>query len=57
MDEVNVLIHPQLVGSTSPSSIFPAFDLKAPIDRIQLVLVKAEVLKNDIVWLKYRVFK
>lgn len=57
VDEVNVMIHPQLVGSTSPSSIFPASDLNAPIDRIQLVLVKAEVLKNGIVWLQYRVFK
>lgn len=57
VDEVNVMIHPQLVGSTSSSSIFPASDLNAPIDRIQLVLVKAEVLKNGIVWLQYRVFK
>ncbi len=55
VDEVHVLIHPQLVGGTSPSSIYQAPDLESSNSIIQLILVKTEKLKDDIVWSQYKV--
>jgi 2,5-diamino-6-(ribosylamino)-4(3H)-pyrimidinone 5'-phosphate reductase len=58
VDEVNVLIHPELVGGKSSSSIFPASELNpSGGSKVQLVLVHVENLKTNFVWLQYRVFK
>jgi 2,5-diamino-6-(ribosylamino)-4(3H)-pyrimidinone 5'-phosphate reductase len=58
VDEVNVLIHPELVGGKSSSSIFPASELNpSGGSTVQLVLVHVENLKANFVWLQYRVFK
>jgi 2,5-diamino-6-(ribosylamino)-4(3H)-pyrimidinone 5'-phosphate reductase len=58
VDEVNVLIHPELLGGKSSSSIFPASELNpSGGSTVQLVLVKVENPKTNFVWLQYRVFK
>lgn len=57
VDEVHVFIHPELVGGTSPSSIYKAPDLESDEDTIPVFLTGLEKLKNDIVLLKYRIFK
>ena len=57
VDEVHVLIHPELVGGTSPSSIYRAPDLELEEDTIPVFLMDIEKLKNDIVLLRYRIFK
>ena len=58
VDEVNVLIHPELLGGKSSSSIFPASELNpSGGSTVQLVLVKVENPKANFVWLQYRVFK
>lgn len=57
VDEVSVLIHPRLVGGTSPSSIFVAPDLTEPEGSIPLKLIHLERLQDDIVWLRYQVIK
>lgn len=58
VDEVNVLIHPELVGGKSSSSIFPASELNpSGGSKVQPVLVKVENLKANFVWLQYSVFK
>lgn len=55
VDEVHLLIHPQLVGGTSNSSIYQAPDLDSSDDLVQLKLVKMDKVKDDIVWLQYKV--
>jgi 2,5-diamino-6-(ribosylamino)-4(3H)-pyrimidinone 5'-phosphate reductase len=55
VDEVSVLIHPCLVGGTSPRSIFVAPDLTVPEGTIPLKLIHLERLQDDILWLRYEV--
>ena len=55
VDEVSVLIHPYLVGGTSPRSFFRAPDLSGPRTSIPLRLTHLERMKDDIVWLRYDV--
>lgn len=57
VDEVHVLIHPELVGGTSPSSIYQAPDLESDDATIPVFLMDLEKLKNDTLLLKYRIFK
>jgi 2,5-diamino-6-(ribosylamino)-4(3H)-pyrimidinone 5'-phosphate reductase len=53
VDEVSILVHPCLVGGTSPRSLFRASDLTAEDQAIQLSLTHVEHVKDDIVWLRY----
>src|SRR5215207_9041635 len=53
--EVSVLVHPCLVGGTSPSSFFRAPDLVAAKGVIPMQLITAEPREGDIVWLRYTV--
>ncbi len=55
VDEVSVLIHPYLVGGTTPGSMFRATDLKKDDDVIRLSLIAVEKAKDNIVWLRYKV--
>lgn len=57
VDEVHVLIHPELVGGTSTSSIYQAPDLESEEGAIPVFLMDIEKLENDRVLLKYRIFK
>ncbi|MFZ0443013.1 MAG: RibD family protein [Methanobacterium sp.] len=57
VDEVCVLIHPAMVGGTSPDSIYIAPDLKSAENALDLKLLKIEKLKNEIILLHYRIMK
>jgi 2,5-diamino-6-(ribosylamino)-4(3H)-pyrimidinone 5'-phosphate reductase len=55
VDEISVLINPSLVGGTSPRSFFRALDLNSPEGMIKLRLIHFENIKDDIIWLQYKV--
>jgi len=55
VDEVHLLIHPELVGGTTPNSIFQAPDLNEEDKPIKLYLDSMEKIKDDIIYLKYKV--
>lgn len=57
VDEVSLLIHPALVGGDSVKSMFRAPDLDDAAGVIALELINSDVLKNGLVWLRYRVAK
>jgi 2,5-diamino-6-(ribosylamino)-4(3H)-pyrimidinone 5'-phosphate reductase len=57
VDEVCVLIYPNLVGGISPDSIYSAPDLNSKEGVLDLKLLKMEKLKNEIILLHYRVMK
>ncbi len=55
VDEASVLVHPALVGGTSPASIFRVPDLASPEGAIPLRLKHLEQFEGGIVWLRYEV--
>jgi len=55
VDEVSILICPNLVGGFSPKSLFRAPDLTSPGGVISLSLKGVEKLEGDVVWLRYNV--
>jgi 2,5-diamino-6-(ribosylamino)-4(3H)-pyrimidinone 5'-phosphate reductase len=57
VDEVSLLLHPSLVGGTTPRSFFRAPDLTADTGAIPLELTHFEKVKENIVWLRYKVLK
>jgi 2,5-diamino-6-(ribosylamino)-4(3H)-pyrimidinone 5'-phosphate reductase len=57
VDEISLLIHPSLVGGTSPRSLFRATDLASPESVIPLRLDHVEQLRGGVVWLRYAVVK
>lgn len=57
VDEVSVLVHPELVGGTNPRSLFRAADLTSSAGVIPLRLTAVERLERDIVWLRYEVVR
>jgi len=57
VDEVHVLIHPQLIGGTSASSMFMADDLDSKNGIIALDLAHVRRPKPGLVWLRYKVRK
>jgi 2,5-diamino-6-(ribosylamino)-4(3H)-pyrimidinone 5'-phosphate reductase len=57
VDEVSVMVQPQLIGGTSPSSILQVEDL-GPGDRpAEAELMSSETLEGGVVWLRYRMLK
>lgn len=56
MDEVRLLIHPELVGGEVINSIFQESDLGDGNTPIRLQLDNVEKIKDDIIYLKYKVF-
>lgn len=57
VNEVSVIISPQLTGGTTPKSIYVAPDLKSLAGVIDLQLVKHEILDENFIHLYYRVIK
>jgi len=57
VNEVSILISPSLVGGFSPNSFFRAPDLKSSEGVISLNLIHVERLREDIIWLRYKVTK
>jgi 2,5-diamino-6-(ribosylamino)-4(3H)-pyrimidinone 5'-phosphate reductase len=57
VDEVGVLLNPVMIGGISPNSIYTAPDLKTSEEVIDLKLIKIEQLKNETIFLQYRVMK
>lgn len=54
-DEIHLLIHPELVGGTTPNSIFQTHDTDEDEEPIKLYLDGMEKIKDDIIYLRYRV--
>ena len=57
VDEVHVLIHPEMIGGMSPSSMFMADDLCSKDEVITLDLAHVRKPKGGLVWLRYKVRK
>lgn len=57
VDEVSLIIAPELVGGLTPRSIFVAPDLTSSEGVIPLRLLHVENVKGDFVWLRYDVVK
>lgn len=57
VDEVSVLVHPSLVGGTTPRSLFRAPDLTSAEGVVNLELAGVEQPGNGVVWLRYDVVK
>lgn len=57
VNEVSVLIHPCLVGGSSPRSIYRAPDLIAAAGVINLKLTHMEKVSPELVWLRYEIIK
>lgn len=55
VDEISLLVHPYLVGGTSPSSMFRAADLVHEVGVLQLELLQSRKVKQGLVWLRYAV--
>lgn len=55
VDEVNVLVHPHLVGGTSTRSLLGGPDPESPADVTDLSLLHADRVRDDVVWLRYEV--
>lgn len=53
--EVSVLVHPALVGGSSPRWWYPAPDLQGPEGAVPLRLVDLEKVGDEVVWLRYDV--
>jgi 2,5-diamino-6-(ribosylamino)-4(3H)-pyrimidinone 5'-phosphate reductase len=57
VDEVSVVISPELVGGTTANSMFIAADLSSPSGVIPLKLLHVSNVKEDFVWLRYEVVR
>jgi 2,5-diamino-6-(ribosylamino)-4(3H)-pyrimidinone 5'-phosphate reductase len=57
VDEVSVLMTPNLVGGETPRSLFRAPDLTEAAGVVNLRLMHLEKLQDDVVWLRYEVVK
>lgn len=57
VEEINVLIHPVMVGGESPDSIFIASDLKPDTEILDLRLLEMKSLGHELIFLRYRVMK
>ncbi len=53
VNEISLLVHPSLVGGTSPRSFFRAADLTSAQGVIPLRLIHMETLQGDLLWLRY----
>ena len=55
VDEVSMLVYPELVGGASPRSLFVAPDLTDAGGVIKLRLLEASSLRDGFVWLRYEI--
>lgn len=53
VDEVSLLVYPELVGGVSPRSLFVAPDLTSGDGVIKLRLLEASSMRDGFVWLRY----
>ena len=53
--EVSMLIHPVMVGDDPVKSIYDTPEPTGPDNQIQLKLTHFEKIKNDLIWVKYRI--
>jgi len=54
-DEIHILIHPELVGGNTTNSIFHTPDTDGDEEPIKLYLEGMEKIKDDIIYLRYRI--
>ncbi|MCC7559644.1 MAG: RibD family protein [Methanobacterium sp.] len=54
-DEIHLLVHPELVGGSTPNSIFQTNDTDGELEPIKLYLGGMEKIKDDIIYLRYRI--
>lgn len=54
-DEIHLLVHPELVGGTTPNSIFHVNDLDVEKGTVKLYLNSLEKIRDNFIYLKYRV--
>jgi 2,5-diamino-6-(ribosylamino)-4(3H)-pyrimidinone 5'-phosphate reductase len=57
IDEVSLLVHPYLVGGESGQTFFRAPDLTSAGRVINLRLIAAETLEDDLLWLRYELIR
>lgn len=57
VDEICLLIHPVMVGGILSNSIYTNPDLNVNSEVLDLKLLKMEKLKNEIIFLHYRIMK
>jgi 2,5-diamino-6-(ribosylamino)-4(3H)-pyrimidinone 5'-phosphate reductase len=57
IDEVSLLVHPYLVGGESGQTFFRAPDLTSAGRVINLRLIAAEILEDDLFWLRYELIR
>lgn len=55
VDEIHVLIHPELASDMGSGSIFESPDTNQLNEPIKLKLVHIDRLKDDVVWMKYEI--
>jgi 2,5-diamino-6-(ribosylamino)-4(3H)-pyrimidinone 5'-phosphate reductase len=55
--EVSILIHPCLVGGTSPRSMYKAADLGTAEDVIELKFLDIKKPEGDLLWIRYQVIQ
>ncbi len=55
VDEVSILVYPELVGGVTPRSLFVAPDLTDGSGVIKLRLLEAAPLRDGFVWLRYEI--
>jgi len=54
-DEIHLLVHPELVGGTINNSIFQTPGTDDELESIKLYLEGMEKIKDDIIYLRYRI--
>jgi 2,5-diamino-6-(ribosylamino)-4(3H)-pyrimidinone 5'-phosphate reductase len=54
-DEIHLLIHPELVGGATNDSIFQTHGKDEELEPIKLYLEGMEKIKDDIIYLRYRI--
>lgn len=55
VDEIHLLVHPELVGGTTNNSIFQKHGTDDELDPIKLHLEGMEKIKDGIIYLRYRI--
>jgi len=55
VDEIHLLVHPELVGGTTNNSIFQTHGTNEELEPIKLYLEGMEKIKDNIIYLRYRI--
>ncbi|MGA9397517.1 MAG: RibD family protein [Anaerolineaceae bacterium] len=57
VDEISLLIQPELVGGTSPRTVFVAPDLTSQKGVIAMKQIHSEKLRGRVLWVRYAIIK